>query len=79
MTLPFRPRPLTFTWTCGVVPGHSHATEADAWKCIAAHTKPPIGLCPACGAPGRLRERRPNGNDTCAAGHVYPSRDAIGG
>lgn len=34
------------------------------------------GLCPICGAPGVTRERRPGGNDTCKAGHCYPSRDA---
>lgn len=35
------------------------------------------GFCPQCGSPGERRERRPNGNDTCKLGHVYPSRDAI--
>lgn len=39
--------------------------------------KSQYGYCPACGAPGRLRERRPGGNDTCENRHVYPSRDAI--
>lgn len=34
------------------------------------------GFCPICGAPGVSRERRPNGNDTCQNGHVYPSREA---
>lgn len=24
-----------------------------------------------------MRERRPNGNDTCVNGHVYPSSDSI--
>jgi ssDNA-binding Zn-finger/Zn-ribbon topoisomerase 1 len=37
----------------------------------------PYGKCPECGAPGVSRERRPGGNDTCANGHTYPSRDAI--
>ncbi len=36
----------------------------------------PYGHCPQCGAPGVTRERRPNGNDTCEAGHVYPSANA---
>jgi hypothetical protein len=36
----------------------------------------PYGLCPICGAPGVRRERRPNGNDTCENGHVYPSAQA---
>lgn len=35
------------------------------------------GYCPACGARGKQRERRINGNDTCERGHVYPSRDAV--
>lgn len=37
------------------------------------------GRCPQCGARGHLRERRPNGNDTCVNGHVYPSASAIVG
>lgn len=36
----------------------------------------PYGYCPACLAPGVFRERRMNGDDTCANGHTYPSRDA---
>lgn|GEM_PF-5456159 len=35
------------------------------------------GKCPECGADGVSRERRPNGNDTCANGHVYPSISAV--
>ena len=31
------------------------------------------GFCPECGAPGVSRERRPNGDDRCANGHIYPS------
>lgn len=37
----------------------------------------PYGYCPTCGAPGEIRERRPNGNDQCANWHQYPSRDAL--
>lgn len=37
------------------------------------------GYCPRCLNPGEERERRPNGNDTCANGHVYPSRTALSG
>jgi hypothetical protein len=37
---------------------------------------PPYGYCPACGAPGKTRERRPNGLDTCENGHTYPSASA---
>lgn len=35
------------------------------------------GFCPHCGAKGKMRERRPDGNDTCEKGHVYPSRSAV--
>lgn len=34
------------------------------------------GYCPECGMRGIERERRPNGNDKCSRGHVYPSRSA---
>lgn len=36
----------------------------------------PYGRCPVCGEPGKDRERRPNGNDTCPNGHSYPSSTA---
>lgn len=32
------------------------------------------GRCPYCRAEVVSRERRPDGNDTCAQGHCYPSR-----
>lgn len=35
------------------------------------------GYCPHCGEPGVSRERRPNGNDTCATGHTYPTAQAV--
>lgn len=35
------------------------------------------GRCPKCNGLGAARERRPDGNDKCVNGHVYPSRDAI--
>lgn len=35
------------------------------------------GFCPQCGAPGKMRERRPNGDDVCERGHKYPSRTAL--
>jgi hypothetical protein len=35
------------------------------------------GKCPICGAFAVSRERRPNGMDKCARGHVYPSREAV--
>ena len=47
--------------------------EADEHKRIAAQ----YGFCPHCGAPCKLRERRPDGNDTCTNGHVYPSAAAV--
>jgi hypothetical protein len=37
----------------------------------------PYGYCPVCGAAGKMRERRPNGNDVCSAGHSYPSSSAL--
>jgi hypothetical protein len=39
----------------------------------------PYGYCPLpfCGAPGRDRERRLNGDDTCVNGHKYPSASAL--
>jgi Zn-dependent M16 (insulinase) family peptidase len=37
----------------------------------------PYGYCPTCGIMGVLRERRPNGDDRCAAGHSYPSAKAL--
>ena len=36
----------------------------------------PYGYCPICGSKGVARERRPNGNDRCEAGHVYPATEA---
>lgn len=36
-----------------------------------------IGYCPRCGARGKFRERRPNGNDECERGCVYPSATAM--
>lgn len=38
---------------------------------------PPYGFCPECGAEGEVRERRPDGNDVCTNGHVYPSKTAV--
>ena len=38
--------------------------------------KHPYGYCPVCGAVGVQRERGPFGNDTCMAGHTYPSAKA---
>lgn len=35
------------------------------------------GFCPVCNHPGQYRERRPNGNDCCQNGHIYPSKSAI--
>ena len=39
----------------------------------------PYGYCPKCGAKGKARERRLNGNDICENNHIYPSKDAVGG
>lgn len=35
------------------------------------------GYCYKCGDEVRVRERRPNGNDTCARGHVSPSAKTL--
>lgn len=40
-------------------------------------TPAPYGYCPVCGGLGRSRERRPNGDDRCENGHVYPSSQAL--
>lgn len=40
-------------------------------------TANPYGYCPMCGAPGRERERRPNGFDVCTNKHVYLSAKAV--
>lgn len=37
----------------------------------------PYGYCPECAAPGKLREKRPDGNDICEAGHSYASAKAV--
>ncbi|MCZ4270938.1 hypothetical protein [Maritalea porphyrae] len=37
----------------------------------------PYGFCPVCGAAGRMRERRPFGNDECENGHTYPSAKSL--
>lgn len=46
-----------------------------------AHPKPKAdalyGVCPKCYKPGKSRERRPDGNDTCVDGHVYKSSRAL--
>lgn len=38
---------------------------------------PNYGFCPECGAPGITRQKCLNGNDTCVAGHAYPSSNAL--
>lgn len=69
------PRPIR--WACGVVPGHEHATEADAADCIRRHTvSAPYGYCPRCDARGYIRGRRPDGADVCERGHAYPPDQA---
>lgn len=35
------------------------------------------GKCPLCSAPVTIRERRLNGDDRCAAGHVFPSSRTV--
>lgn len=53
------------------------ATEASAATHLVSADAAPYGYCPHCGAPGKTREKRINGNDTCDNGHVYPSRSAV--
>lgn len=36
-----------------------------------------IGWCPECGHRVVMRERRPDGNDTCEKGHTYPSAKSL--
>lgn len=35
------------------------------------------GFCPICGAEGKQRERRVNGDDICRNGHKYPSAKSL--
>ncbi len=37
----------------------------------------PYGYCQDCGKLGSNRERSPNGDTTCSAGHKYPSTAAL--
>lgn len=39
--------------------------------------EPVYGFCPICGAPGYMRERRPDGDDTCVNKHTYKSATAV--
>lgn len=56
----------------------SHATERPASDPAPREPyNPAYGSCPRCGGPIVSRERRPHGNDTCAAGHVFPSSEAV--
>jgi len=50
VTRPAERRRLVLNWTCGVVPGHSHLTEAEAKACIdqALEAERKIA-CPDCG------------------------------
>jgi len=52
-------------------------SEAYTAREDAASAANPYGYCPNCGAPGVTRERRPNGNDECEAGCIYPSANAL--
>lgn len=49
------------------------AARRDASGAIEFAPGAVYGYCPQCGAPGEMRERRPNGNDRCQRGHKYPS------
>lgn len=72
-------RPIPIAWTCGL---HTHDLESEAVACITRRTvSSPLGWCPVpgCDKRGMSRERRPDGNDQCEAGHVYASKNAISG
>jgi hypothetical protein len=59
--------------------GHWKPKARDLLAKMDGRSTPPAGLgfCPICGAPGRSREKRPNGDDLCEAGHSYPSSSAL--
>lgn len=35
LALPAEPRKIHVATSCGIVPGHEHATQEEAWRCIA--------------------------------------------
>lgn len=41
------------------------------------NSKAPHGYCPICGAAGKSREKRLDGNDKCQNGHTYSSKDSL--
>lgn len=55
----------------------SHVSVANNDLAEQSNQSCQYGRCPICGRPGIERERRLNGNDTCAGGHKYPSNVAI--
>lgn len=70
------------------IKGYGHFTEGqDGWAALEEldqfvlsledQNDYPYGVCPHCRGKGIQRERRPNGNDTCSQGHVYPSRSSV--
>ena len=61
----------------GICPSHGEVANPVM---IPVPNKPPLVMpgCPECGKPGVSRERSINGNDTCEAGHKYPSKSAVG-
>jgi len=67
---------------CTFRPSELHSTKEAIDELLALRSRDagdeevPYGYCPVCGTPGISRERRPNGNDRCRNGHVYPSTNA---
>ena len=67
--------------------GHCFPQDCDWPNCnqrakelteaLTAQQAAPYGYCPICGAKGEMRERRMDGNDTCANGHNYKSSKAV--
>lgn len=58
-------------------PLYSVDLETGESKLVGEEKVSLLGYCPNCGAKGFSRERRPDGNDTCERGCVYPSRTRV--
>ena len=61
----------------GYRPKSGNAAPSKPPSFGSALKRPSIGFCPKCGAVGQSRERRMNGDDKCASGHTYPSRESL--
>jgi hypothetical protein len=62
----------------GHVAGPSHCNSFKPIPSDIRTSKKAIyGYCPICGAKGKFRERRADGNDLCDNGCQYPSKEAL--